>query len=394
MEETARKPEADEIEGEVKSTIEDLSGSSLSYIERMEEFKEKNDLLKIDYLYLYKFEDKITDKREFLDKLDSDFPPDEDEIGTKHGGGRYLVRLVQKKSSRFPGGTTRVYKLKIHQRYDEIKKVRDYQEGLTRRSEAEANKNQSQQPQLTQQPQRNNADVLEIAERILLLATPFLTPLLKRQESSGTGNNTMALMSEVMKESYMAMGTMMRESIAENYRMISDLQKKNFENVEKTYKRNNETSTKEEGAGLSGLVEQFLPLLPKILGNDVQSKFLQKLVKSSDEMKQLKNDHEQLESLISYIVQKEGVETTSRLLDALGIEYAYDEGGIQESENTEEFPADTDELPIDPEFTAGPELTADPELPAGPELPADPELTTGQNGKRAIKKTVSKRGHK
>jgi len=344
MSETARRENEENIE-----VTEDLTEKNLSYIERMDKFKESID--SIDYFYLYKYESDRSNEHTFIDKYDPNYPPDEHEIGLKHGGGKYLIRLVVKKCTQFPKGTTRIYLLKIHKRYDELKEKREKKESVEIREREPVQVSQPNEKTTS----NSTMEIITVVEKIVSLISPLIIPLLtKKDEKKDATANAMA---QIMKESYSQMGTMMRSTIEENYKMITELQRKNYENVETTFKNRNKSPESEES-----IVDKILPLiseyLPKILGNNVEAKLLQTGIKASDEFKALQNDKQQMEQLIYYILQQEGVEKTTKLLDALGINYQFAQPEqvtqpiqpereiYQDEPESEDPPFEPDEKPI------------------------------------------------
>lgn len=320
---------------------EDLTEKNLSYIERMDKFKES--IKSIDYFYLYKFDNENSSDHSFIDKYDPEVPPDEHEIGLKHGGGKYLIRLVVKKCTQFPKGTTRIYIQKIHSRYNDLKEDREIKEKRKRRMEPEIET--FVVPKTEEKTSKSAMELLEVAEKLITMITPLLLPLLTKKDEKK--DSTASAMAQIMKESFSQMGTMMRSNIEENYKMICDLQKRNYENVERTLKNRNEPSESE-----TSVIDKVLPLiseyLPKLLGNDLQAKILQAGIKSSDDFKALQNDQQQMEQLIYYILQKEGVEKTTKLLDALGIEYKFAQPENEQSQAyPQQEPVDPNEPPFD-----------------------------------------------
>ncbi len=370
----------DELNLQNENDFQDLSNSSLSYIELMDEFKESNGLERIDYFYLYKYDDPDNNrKRKFLDKFDPDFPPDEHEIGLKHGGGTYLVRLVIKKCRQFKNGTQRIYQLFIHERYDELKKQREKAEKFDR---GEKPPPPPVQPAIIQQ-QSSATDFLTVAEKIMAIITPILAPLLQR--NSGNDNN---MMMEMVKQSFSSMAETMRNSMMENFKMITEMQQRNLKNAEAAF-RDQMKPDKEDD---TGILDKIIPLinqwLPKLTGDDMQAKLLQGIVKQSKELESIKGNSKQLETLVQYILDREGPETTAQLLKQLNIPFE-----LYEPENNQrDFPLEEREADPEPEeyYVPRDQSEAFPEDVPGDQPEADPEADPPKK-KKSIKKKVVKK---
>lgn len=383
MSETAQATEELNLQNE--SDFQDLSNSSLSYLELMDEFKTAHGLERIDYFYLYKYDDPDNDrKRKFIDKYDPDYPPDDHEIGLKHGGGTYLVRLVIKKCRQFKNGTQRIYKLFIHERYDELKKQKEKAEKFDRGIEEKGVFPPAPTPPAVQQP--SATDFLTIAEKIMAIATPLLAPLFA-QRNNGNDN---AMMMEMVKQSFSSMAETMRNAMMENFKMITDMQKTNLKNAEAAFREQTRPAKDEDNGILDKIIPMISQWLPKLTGNDVQAKFLQNIVKQSKELEALKNNTDQLNKLIQYILDSEGQEATCQLLDALGIQYDFYQPEVDTSTGfddhlEDEFEGNPEAVPIE----TPPDPEGDPEIDPGT-FPADPEGDPPQPMKPAAKKTVKK----
>jgi len=89
---------------------------NLSYIDRINTFIERNDLLESSPMYyLYKYDNaQAGNTKSFIAKFNEVEPPDEDTIGKKFGSGRYLICVAIPACTKAPKGFMRAYNIISH----------------------------------------------------------------------------------------------------------------------------------------------------------------------------------------------------------------------------------------------------------------------------------------
>lgn len=286
-----------------------------SYIERLNEFME---LKKVNSdeptYYLYKFDNPTAGRSHTtIDRFYGVTPPDEHDIGLKYGSGRYMMCIMVPKSKKHEKGLMRAYKFKLSPHYD--KRMREEQRDPDLMESKKSNSvEQLVQPQIVQQPINQGISVealLDMAVKIL----PLITPLLVRDRPKVDNS------SAAMKEMYSMVAQMMKESTMETFKLVQDMQRNQIEMV------NDKSNSIETSSNDTSIIEKFAPLLaewvPKILGGGVQGNMLASLVKSAPDVKNLIQDQQQLNAVIAHLVETQGVESTSKLLDKLNIPYQF-----------------------------------------------------------------------
>lgn len=265
---------------------------SLSYIDRVQEFIKRNELLEaVTVYYLYKYDAAAGQSKSFISKFTEIEPPDEDAIGRKFGSGRYLVVMAISPCEKAPNGAMRAYQIKIHPFYDTLK------------TENTVHQNVPIQPQTTIiQPQNNFQDTLNLITQII--AT--ISPLIQR-------NTAPADISSMMFKNYEVTSEVLKKNLLENVRVQSDLQRKLLKN-NITEEDMSDTEIQEE----TGILEQLKPLLvewlPKLLGDNAQAKVVQNLVQSTPQFKKVINNVNELKTLIAYLDNEKGKATTDKIL--------------------------------------------------------------------------------
>jgi len=265
---------------------------ALSYVDQINDFIARNNLLEIEAVYyLYKFDSNTGNAKSFIHKYSAVEPPDEDTIGRTFGAGRYLVILAIPRCDKAPKGYMRSYQIKIHSYYDTLK-------------QAPA----APVPTIIQQSGGNFSDAFEMIAKIVAI----ITPLLQRSQQPQIPD-----MSAMLFKTYEATNEVLKKSMTENVKNLGEMQRKilSLENGE----MNTEVDTDEEEE--TSLLETLKPLimewLPKLIGNGPESKVVQSVVKNTPQFKRIISNKQEFKTLVSYLDQQQGKEVTDKVLGSL-----------------------------------------------------------------------------
>lgn len=265
---------------------------ALSYVDQINDFIARNNLLEIEAVYyLYKFDSNTGNAKSFIHKYSAVEPPDEDTIGRTFGAGRYLVILAIPRCEKAPKGYMRSYQIKIHSYYDTLKQA----------PAAPA-------PTIIQQSGGNFSDAFEMIAKIVAI----ITPLLQRSQQPQVPD-----MSAMLFKTYEATNEVLKKSMTENVKNLGEMQRKilSLENGE----MNTEVDTDEEEG--TSLLETLKPLLlewlPKLIGNSPESKVVQSVVKNTPQFKRIISNKQEFKTLVSYLDQQQGKEVTDKVLGSL-----------------------------------------------------------------------------
>lgn len=265
---------------------------ALSYVDQINDFIARNNLLEIEAVYyLYKFDSNTGNAKSFIHKYSAVEPPDEDTIGRTFGAGRYLVILAIPRCDKAPKGYMRSYQIKIHSYYDTLKQA----------PAAPA-------PTIIQQSGGNFSDAFEMIAKIVAI----ITPLLQRSQQPQVPD-----MSAMLFKTYEATNEVLKKSMTENVKNLGEMQRKilSLENGE----MNTEVDTDEEEG--TSLLETLKPLLlewlPKLIGNSPESKVVQSVVKNTPQFKRIISNKQEFKTLVSYLDQQQGKEVTDKVLGSL-----------------------------------------------------------------------------
>lgn len=287
-------PENDLLEQEAPggADVQTEEFEALSYVDQINDFIARNNLLEIEAVYyLYKFDSNTGNAKAFIHKYSAVEPPDEDTIGRTFGAGRYLVILAIPRCEKAPKGYMRSYQIKIHSYYDTLKQA----------PAAPA-------PTIIQQSGGNFSDAFEMISKIVAI----ITPLLQRSQQPQVPD-----MSAMLFKTYEATNEVLKRSMTENVKNLGEMQRKilSLENGE----MNTEVDTDEEEG--SSLIETLKPLLmewlPKLIGNSPESKVVQSVVKNTPQFKRIISNKQEFKTLVSYLDQQQGKEVTDKVLGSL-----------------------------------------------------------------------------
>jgi len=268
---------------------------SLSYVDQINDFISRNNLLEIEAVYyLYKYDGNSGNAKSFIHKYNEMDPPDEDTIGRTFGSGRYLVILAIPKCDKAPKGYMRAYNIKIHAYYDTLR--------VQQAPAAPA------APTIIQQSGGGFNEAFEMIAKIVAIITPLLQ---KSQQSQAPD------MSAMLFKTYETTNEVLKKSMTENVRNLGEMQRKLLALENGNMETEIETD-EEEG---TSLLETLKPLLetwlPQILGNSPQSKVVQNMVKTAPQFKQIVNNKKEFKTLVSYLDQQQGKEITDKVLGNL-----------------------------------------------------------------------------
>lgn len=268
---------------------------SLSYTDRINDFIRRNELLEVTTVYyLYKFDNvQSGQQKAFISKYTENDAPDEDQIGKEFGSGRYLVVMAISPCEKAPEGLMRAYQIRIHPHYD------------TLRSKQLPTVPPAAQPTIIQAPANNMGDTIDMITKLIAAISPLLAPKQQGPDMSTLLFKTFENTSEVLKK-----------NMLENVKVNSDLQRK-IMSIENGEKEEVQTDTEEE----QGLLETLKPLLiewlPKLIGDNPQAKAVQQIVKTTPQFKQVVNNKREFKTLLAFLDQQQGKETTDKILTNL-----------------------------------------------------------------------------
>lgn len=287
-------PENDLLEQDTPGGVEVQTEEfeALSYVDQINDFIARNNLLEIEAVYyLYKFDSNTGNAKSFIHKYSAVEPPDEDTIGRTFGAGRYLVILAIPRCDKAPKGYMRSYQIKIHSYYDTLKQA----------PAAPA-------PTIIQQSGGNFSDAFEMIAKIVAI----ITPLLQRSQQPQVPD-----MSAMLFKTYEATNEVLKKSMTENVKNLGEMQRKilSLENGEMNTEV--DTDKEEETSLLETLKPLIMEWLPKLIGNSPESKVVQSVVKNTPQFKRIISNKQEFKTLVSYLDQQQGKEVTDKVLGSL-----------------------------------------------------------------------------
>lgn len=287
-------------ENENPDIIEELDEKdiivNLSYVDRINDFMQRNDLLESGPVYyLYKFDNASSgESKSFLSKFTDTDPPDEDFIGKTFGSGRYMIVVAIPISDKAPKGFMRAYRIKIHAYYDTLK------EKVDRLVSAPV------APTIIQAPGSSLAETVELLKTLITAIAPLMAP---KNDSSD--------FSTMLFRNYEITSKVLERNMLENVKNNSELQRKML-SMGNGEDMGNETQIEEDEPGL---IEKLSPLimewLPSLIGNNPQAKAVQQMVKTAPQFKQIIGNKKEFKTLVSYLDQEKGKEVTDKILTNL-----------------------------------------------------------------------------
>ena len=293
-----------------ESTYEELQESELfepSYIPSLRRFYDAENINADEPVYyVYKFDNPVSGAaKELISKTQFCEPPDEEEIGRAHGSGRYLICVSIAKSANRSDGKMRAYKIRLHKRYDDLKRENDRQSNpLTHPATA------SMPPPAVMQNQPSY-DVFGMMERMITMFTTMINPLINRPRDENV--------QELIKSMYGTVGNMMQSSMMDNYKMIAEIKRNAIEGNQDV----NQIDTTVDEEQQPTIINQIIPLLseflPKILGSGAKSEAVREVVRMTPQFKRLIRDRAELVRVIRYLDQTKGTDETNKILTALRV---------------------------------------------------------------------------
>jgi hypothetical protein len=256
---------------------------------KISEFLDKSELTCDEIVfYVYKFDNlNGGEGRSLVDKFYSSQIPDEDDIGRKHGSGRYM--MIMTAPGRDGGkGFIRAYRFKVAPIYDTLVK-----------------------PSAASMPVPQQSDPAELAFRMLERFMALMGPILVRDRDPDVG--------KFMMNTYAQVGQVMKEQALSNVETIGDFQRRLRE-----MEANAEPATvinEQDGEEAPSIVEQFGPLIaewiPKLLNMGPTEQAMIAAVKKTGMFKSLMANRRKVKALVAYLDNTQGVDNTNKILCAL-----------------------------------------------------------------------------
>jgi hypothetical protein len=290
----AKKGEIPEVDNDAIEEMDEKDITiNLSYVDRINTFMQRNDLLESGPVYyLYKFDNAQSgESKAFLSKFTDTDPPDEDFIGRTFGSGRYMIVVAFPVSEKAPKGFMRAYRIKIHPYYDTLKK----EVALPPVA-----------PTIIQQSGSSLTETIEVLKSLITAIAPLMA---HKQESPDV--------STMLYRNYEITSRVLEKNLLENVKNQSELQRK-LQSVGNGEDMGNAIETDEDEPGL---IEQLKPLLiewlPTLIGNNTQAKAVQQMVKTAPQFKQIINNKKEFKTLVAYLDAEKGKEITDKILTNL-----------------------------------------------------------------------------
>lgn len=304
-------PESKLNEEDNDDIIEELDekeiNASLSYIDRINTFIQRNDLVEeATVYYLYKFDHPTSGEgKAFIAKYTDDTdPPDEDTIGKTFGSGRYMVVVAIPVCAKAPKGYMRAYRIRIHAFYDQFKNKLALPEQAPVQAPA---------PTMIQQPGNSLNDSIALLKELVMVIAPLMAQK----------DNSMPDLSGILLKNYELTSEVLKKNMLESVKTNSELQRKmlSVENQEDMGGNRVEIDEPEPSLieQLKPFIEQYLPM---IIGNNPQAKVVQQMVKTAPEFKRIVNNKREFKTLIAFLDQEKGKETTNKILASLKLSRA------------------------------------------------------------------------
>lgn len=295
---TGENPEEDnELQFEMEQQFEEVELKnvkfSLSYVDRVQEFIRRQELLEVTKVYyLYKFDNPQSgNSKSTIAKYTDNDAPDEDQIGKEFGSGRYLVVMAISPCEKAPEGLMRAYQIKIHPHYDTL-----------RNKQLQTIPAVPQQT-IIQQPANNFGETIEMITKLILAISPLFA---QRQQQSPD-------MSSLLFKTFENTSEVLKKNMLENVKVAADLQRKLI-SVENGGNEDMQTDVEEEPSLLETLKPLMMEWLPKLIGDNAQAKAIQQVVKTTPQFKQVINNKREFKTLLSFLDNQQGKETTDKIL--------------------------------------------------------------------------------
>lgn len=304
-------PEFQDEENEdiIEETDEKIITTSLSYLDKINEFITRNDLLEVTAsYYLYKFDHPTSGEgKAFIAKYaDTMEAPDEDTIGKTFGSGRYLVMVSIPVCAKAPKGYGRAYRIRIHPFYDQLRNKAAVQESQQIQAPAPVQT-------IIHQPGNSLNDSISLLKELVGVIAPLMAPR----------NEGIPDLSGILLKNYELTSEVLKKNMLESVKTNSELQRKMLAVENQDDMRNNNVEVDEQEPSL---IEQLKPFieqyLPMIIGNNPQAKAVQQIVKTAPQFKRIVNNKREFRTLIAYLDHEKGKETTDKILTSLKLSRA------------------------------------------------------------------------
>lgn len=288
--------------------VVELQDEEVPYTERIAEFLaqfgETDEVEPI--FYLYKFDDPLSGKSKQFCKKYADDPPEQEDIGLQFGGGRFVIIMHIPPLSPGKKAMTKSYKIKLHPRFDELCRQRSIQF-------------QQQQPSQVNR-QQSTVDSFAQIERLIAIVTPLIqliTPLFQRPPRDES-------MQSILQTTYSSVNELLQHNLTENFKMLRDVRSQMADvlgegPVGAVALEEPVIEKPEKNDMLTMLLPLLSEWLPKLLAGGMQSNILSSAIQQAPQFREILSDQNEMEKLIKFLVQTQGVDDTNRLLETLNI---------------------------------------------------------------------------
>lgn len=279
-----------------------------SYVDRFEDIlKEYGISEEEEFSYsLHKYDSDESETKRFIDKWRGiPRPPDEDEIGKKHGGGRYMMVCTLHRKGR---SWVRNFRIRIHSRYDIV----------AEKSRLEAEKPSQLPVQAVPHVESQNGlkEAFTMVKEMLALFLPIIAEGNKgvnREVSPDSQMRVFESMNKVFEKAAMDQIAF----IADYRRQVSNLTRTEEETEEPEGEVSEESNTFNNVIKFVGpLIEAYLP---KLLGGPEEAKAVAGIIQETNQFKTITKDKSKFRTLVNYLDQKEGTAKTDEALMRLGL---------------------------------------------------------------------------
>lgn len=286
-----------EIEGSQEENLEDVDpeiGLKLDKWVSMANIENKEVTV-----HLYKFDDaKSGNEKMLIDTFKNDLM-EQDSIGRKYGGGRYMM-IVHVPAGKRQKAKTTCRRFRLHPRYDQLMREEQGFGNIV-------------QPVYTPQRVDNSNNGLKEAFTMVQQVIQMLVPLINRPQQTQQNIDPLG-MNRVLTD-------MMKANVKENMSLMSDMQRKLL-NVSQPTGEDEEEDEKEPEEKKS-LLDRLLPIaenfLPLLMKNDFQAKATAAGIRAIPEFTKIVKDTTEVNNLIRYLDKVKGTEAANIVLKNLRV---------------------------------------------------------------------------
>ncbi len=260
--------------------------SNSTYSLRIQELLAKCDIEETPTFTLYKYENPVSgEEKSFIERYVQDDPPGEEIIGTSFGSGRYM--LIMAAPTKTGKSLSRVYKFKIHSRFDKI--AFPQTAGIP--------------PQPGQVIVKDNSGVqmFEMIERLVRM----LTPLLVRQSDPD--------LKALIFQNYRDTAEVLKKQNLQTIRAFGDMR----DQLEQGGDDMPETTTEKEPTIIEQLAPFLQQFLPVLIGGGKKAEGVAAVARATPQFAAIVKDRGSFQRLLKHLDTTEGKEKTDKILSAL-----------------------------------------------------------------------------